>query len=51
MQIVKENDYINVLLDKFEYTNNETAERIESIRKIMNDFIEKRIEEQEKSER
>jgi putative nucleotidyltransferase with HDIG domain len=51
LQIVKENDYINVLLDKFEYTNTETAERIKNIRKIMNNFIDKRIEEQEKSER
>ena len=42
-KIVKENDYINVLIDRFEYKDKETKSRMENIRKIVNDFIDEKI--------
>lgn len=39
-KIVKENDYINILIDRFEYKDKETKRRMEDIRKILNQFIE-----------
>lgn len=42
-KIVKENDYINVLIDRFEYTDKETKERMENIREIINKFVEEKI--------
>ena len=41
-KIVKENDYINVLIDRFEYKDKETKNRMENIRKIVNEFINKK---------
>ena len=38
-KIVKENDYINVLVDRFEYRDEETKNRMENIKKIINEFI------------
>lgn len=42
-KIVKENDYINVLVDRFDYKDKETKSRMENIRIIINEFIEKKI--------
>lgn len=42
-EIVKDNDYINTLMDRFKYNNLETQERMEDIRNIMNDYIENKI--------
>jgi putative nucleotidyltransferase with HDIG domain len=42
-EIIKENDYINVLIDKFNYTNTDSANKMEEIRKIINEFVEKRV--------
>ena len=42
-KIVKENDYINVLVDRFKYKDKETKNRMEEIRKIINEFIDKKI--------
>ncbi len=41
-EIVKKNDYINILINKFDYTNSETKERMETIRNTINDYIEKK---------
>ena len=43
-KIVKENDYINVLIDRFDYKDKETKARMESIRKIVNKFIDEKID-------
>lgn len=43
-KIVKENDYINVLIDRFEYRDIETKNRMERVRKIINEFIMKKIQ-------
>ena len=43
LEIVKENDYINKLIDKFNYNNIETKERMEEIRKILNNYIEEKL--------
>lgn len=42
-KIVKENDYINVLIDRFDYKDKETKERMENIREIINKFVEEKI--------
>lgn len=42
-KIVREHDYINVLIDRFEYTDKETKERMENIRNIINRFVEEKI--------
>lgn len=42
-KIVKENDYINVLIDRFEYADKETKEKMENIRNIINRFVEEKI--------
>lgn len=42
-KIVKENEYINVLIDRFDYKDKETKERMENIRKIINKFVEENI--------
>ena len=43
-KIVKENDYINVLIDRFEYKDIETKNRMEKIRKIVNEFVDAKID-------
>lgn len=42
-KIIKENDYINVLIDRFDYKDKETKERMENIREIINKFVEENI--------
>lgn len=42
-KIVKENDYINVLIDRFEYKDEETKNRMEKIRRIINQFINENL--------
>ena len=42
-KIVKENDYINVLIDRFNYKDKVTKERMETIRNTINDFINERL--------
>lgn len=42
-KIVKENDYINILIDRFDYKDKETKSRMENIRVIINKFIDERI--------
>lgn len=42
-KIVKENDYINVLVDRFEYKDMETKNRMEKIRKIINGYINEKV--------
>ena len=42
-KIVKENDYINILIDRFDYKDKKTKDRMENIGKIVNKFIDKKI--------
>lgn len=42
-EIVKDNNYINVLIDRFKYNDIETKNRMEDIRKILNDFVDNQI--------
>ena len=42
-QIVKDNDYINILIDRFKYNDSETITRMESIRNIINNFIDDKV--------
>ena len=40
---IKEKDYINKIIDKFEFKNTETKEKMKTIRKIINQYIEEKI--------
>lgn len=42
-EIVKENNYINILIDRFKYNNLETKKQMEDIRNIINNYIENKI--------
>lgn len=42
-QIVKENNYINILIDRFKYKDLKTKSRMEDIRNILNSFIDSKI--------
>ena len=41
--IVKQNDYINILIDRFDYKDIDTSIRMENIRNIINKFIDEKI--------
>lgn len=42
-QIVKEHNYINILIDRFKYNNSETISQMEYIRNIINAFIDNKL--------
>ncbi len=42
-QIVKDNNYINILIDRFDYKNLKTKKQMENIRNIINDYIDRKI--------
>lgn len=42
-KIVKKNDYINVLINRFNYKNKDIKNKMEEIRKILNDYIDMKI--------
>lgn len=41
-EILKEKDYINKILDRYDFENNETKEKIEEIRKLANKYLEEK---------
>lgn len=42
-EILKKEDYINKMIDRFDFKNQETKEKMEEIRKIANVYIEEKI--------
>ena len=42
-KLVKENDYINALIDRFQYNNIDTKVKMEEIRNILNNFLDDAI--------
>ena len=42
-EIIKENNYIDVLIDRFTYVKAETKERMETIRGVIKEYIEERL--------
>lgn len=44
-QMVKENNYINHIIDRLTFKHKQTAEQIQEIRKIANDYLERKIKE------
>ncbi len=42
-EIVKNNDYINILIDRFNYNNLETKKRMNDVRNIMNNYVDKKV--------
>lgn len=43
LKIVKDNDYMNVLIDRFSYTNEDTKNKMENIRNILNNYIDTKL--------
>ena len=43
LKYVKENDYIDILIDRIEYKNNDTKQKMEDIRKCAKEYLEKSI--------
>ena len=43
LEIIKEKNYINILIDRFTYTNEDTKDRMETIRKLINKYIEDKL--------
>lgn len=43
LEIVKENDYVNRIIDRFTYNNIDTKEKMENIRKELNKYIEEKL--------
>lgn len=43
LQIVKDNNYISVLVDRFNYKNKDSKTKMEKIKKVLNDYIEVRL--------
>ena len=41
--MLKQKDYINILIDKFDYKNKETKNRMENIRNILNKYVDEKI--------
>ena len=37
--VIKDNNYVDVLIDKFKYNNKVTSERMENIRSIINEYV------------
>lgn len=42
-QIIKENDFVNRIIDRIPYSNPDTREKMEQIRQMVNDYIDVRI--------
>lgn len=42
-EIVKENNFINVLIDRFHYQKSETKKKMEEVRTIMNSYIDSKV--------
>lgn len=42
-RLLKENNYINILIDRFDYKNKETRTKMENIRNILNKFVEEKL--------
>lgn len=43
-KLVKNEDYINKLIDRFDYSLSETKQKMETVRKVINDYINNKIE-------
>lgn len=44
-EILKENNYINKILDRYDFKNKDTKEKIDKIRKTANEYIDKKVKE------
>lgn len=47
LKYVKENDYIDILIDRIEYKNDITRQKMEDIRKCAKEYLEKTINQSE----
>lgn len=45
LKYIMENDYLNKAIDRIKYSNKETKEKMEDVRRVSLDYIEKRIKE------
>lgn len=44
IQYVKDMNYIDILVDRIEYKNNETKQKMEEIRRTAKEYIESKIQ-------
>lgn len=42
-EIIKEKNYVNILIDKINYKDDETKKSMEDIRNIMNEYVDRKI--------
>ena len=43
LKIIKKNNYVDIIIDRFNYTNNDTKIKMEKIRKTTKKYIENKI--------
>lgn len=43
LQIVKDNNYIDILVDRFDYKNDDSKNKMEEIRKTLNDYVQSKL--------
>ena len=43
IKIVKDNNYVNRMIDKFTYTSSDTKEKLEDIRRVLNNYIDEKL--------
>ena len=42
LNYIKEKNYVDIVIDRIDYKNNETKEKMEKIRKVANDFLDEK---------
>ena len=43
LKFLKDNNYINIVIDRIDYKNLDTKEKMENIKKVANDYIDKKL--------
>ena len=43
LEIIKDKDYVNIIIDRFNYRNEETREKMKRIKEVVNDYIASKI--------
>ena len=43
LRFLKDNNYINIVIDRIDYKNPDTKEKMKNIKKVANDYINKKL--------
>ena len=43
LKFLKDNNYINIVIDRIDYKNPDTKEKMEDIKKVANDYINSKL--------